>query len=397
MQDNRNNGDPMIPRSSRHALPALLLVLFVCLFLVPGVSAATKTTVKTTATVPPVLMACSHAQSPRADFTCDFFGNLSGKIPDGPPYPVKCFDNSSSASNQSIVTWRWEFGDGGTSTLQNPEYSYSLAGQYDIRLTVTTLCGAQYSNATVRGMEIYCSLPEPAFTTNVTEGYAPLAVQVTDGSRNTPGTITTWTYWSDNTPFSNDKNPVFFFDTPGTHTIRQTVWKDCIQTGSTSYPSYTREIRVNPPSSLSPEGNGTVTLPATLAALSPVTSAVPAATTSPPETPQSVPGVIGNGTLSVKTEPAGAQVSVDNVLRGTSPATVRNLTAGSHTLRLEKEGYRNVTVPVQINDGKVTGYAANLTPLPGESDLLPVIALAIIILGVAGGWVHLLRVWKRSK
>jgi hypothetical protein len=111
-----------------------------------------------------------------------------------------------------------------------------------------------------------------------------------------------------------------------------------------------------------------------------------------------VPGITENGTLSVKTEPAGAQVSVDNVLRGTSPATVRNLTAGSHTLRLEKDGYRNVTVPVQINDGKVTGYSANLTPLPGgESDLLPVIALAIIIFGVAGGWVHLLRVWKRSK
>jgi PKD repeat protein len=387
----------MIPRSSRHALPAILLVLFVCMILIPCASAAVKTTVKTTATVPPVLMACSHATSPQANITCRFPGNPLEKIPDGPPYTVQCSDTSSSASNQSIDSWKWEFGDGGTSTVQHPEHTYSRAGQYNIRLTVTTLCGSQYSNTTVRSMDIYCSLPEPAFTTNVTEGSAPLAVQVTDGSQSTPEDITTWTYWSDNTPFSNDRNPVFFFTTPGTHTIRQTVWKDCVQAGSTSYPSYIREINVNPPSSLSSEGNGTGTPLTTSPTLSPVTSAVPAATTSPAETVQGVPEVPGNGTLSVITEPAGVKIFLDNVLRGTSPATVPDLPAGSHTLRLEKEGYRNMTIPVQINDGKVTGSSTNLTPVSGESEILPVIALAIIIFGVAGAWVHLLMVWKRKK
>lgn len=387
----------MIPRSFRHALPAILLALIVCMILVPGVSAAVKTTIKTTATVPPVLMACSHALSPRANFTCNFPGNPSEKIPDGPPYTVKCSDNSSSASNQSIVSWSWEFGDGGTSTVQYPEHSYSRAGQYDIRLTVNTFCGSQYSNTTVRSMVIYCSLPEPAFTANVTEGSAPLAVQVTDGSHNTGENITTWTYRLDNTPFSNDKDPVFFFSTPGNYTISQTVWKDCIQTGSYSYPRAVLAIRVNPPGFPSSAGMGASTLLTTTVTPSPVTSTLTVATTSPAETAQSVPGASGNGTLSVITKPAGAQISVDNVLRGTSPATIPDLLAGSHTLRLRKEGYRNMTIPVQITKGKVTGFSTNLTPVSGESEILPVIALAIIIFGVAGAWVHLLMVWKRKK
>jgi|GEM_PF-1571539 len=34
-------------------------------------------------------------------------------------------------------TWHWDFGDGITSSLQNPTHSYSIAGNYDVKLTVT--------------------------------------------------------------------------------------------------------------------------------------------------------------------------------------------------------------------------------------------------------------------
>src|SRR5581483_2508970 len=42
----------------------------------------------------------------------------------------------------------------------------------------------------------------------------------------------------------------------------------------------------------------------------------------------------GAGQLQVKTEPAGAQVSVDGVPRGTSPLTIGDLTPGEHTVAL---------------------------------------------------------------
>ena len=42
----------------------------------------------------------------------------------------------------SIVTYLWDLGDGNTSDLENPQYNYTQAGQYNISLTVTDNDGA---------------------------------------------------------------------------------------------------------------------------------------------------------------------------------------------------------------------------------------------------------------
>ncbi|WP_292349250.1 hypothetical protein, partial [Methanoregula sp. PtaB.Bin085] len=94
------------------ALCGALCILLICSIIVLPVSAATGTpTGSPTATVPPVLQACSQARVPSANFTCIFPSDLSAPTPDGPPYMVKCWDNSTSEFNQTIVTWRWDFGD----------------------------------------------------------------------------------------------------------------------------------------------------------------------------------------------------------------------------------------------------------------------------------------------
>ena len=43
-----------------------------------------------------------------------------------------------------------------------------------------------------------------------------------------------------------------------------------------------------------------------------------------------------SGQLQVRTEPAGARVSVDGVPRGTSPVTIADLTPGEHAVLLEE-------------------------------------------------------------
>jgi PKD repeat protein len=374
-------------RSTHSALCVALSVLFFSIILVTAVSAAPATT--PSATVPPILQACSQARHPVANFTCDFPENPPAAIPDGPPYSMKCTDSSSSEFNQSIVSWKWDFGDGGISTDKNPEHTYSGASLYDIRLTVTTFCGAQYSNTTYKSTSIYCSAPQPAFTTNVTEGYAPLAVEVTDGSKRTREDITRWTYWFDNTHFSNKRNPVFTYTTPGTYVINQTVWKDCVQLGSTISPAATRLIIVHGPQPVSIDGNGTTTLPPTT--LPPSTATVTMASAVTPVEPVTVATIVteqtvamtpGTGTLSVDTVPAGALVFIDDVQRGATPATVTDLPAGSHTLRLELQGYTKMTVPVQITEGKITTMATTLPAESGGIAIVPVIVLSLIMLGV---------------
>lgn len=41
----------------------------------------------------------------------------------------------------SPTNWKWEFGDGGTSAQQNPVYTYSKPGTYDVKLTATNAFG----------------------------------------------------------------------------------------------------------------------------------------------------------------------------------------------------------------------------------------------------------------
>jgi PKD repeat protein len=43
-------------------------------------------------------------------------------------------------SSGSPTTWSWVFGDGGTSSTQNPLHTYTVPGTYDVTLTVTNAC-----------------------------------------------------------------------------------------------------------------------------------------------------------------------------------------------------------------------------------------------------------------
>ena len=45
-------------------------------------------------------------------------------------------------SANSPTAWAWDFGDGGTSTSQNPTYIYEYPGTYDVSLTVTNDYGS---------------------------------------------------------------------------------------------------------------------------------------------------------------------------------------------------------------------------------------------------------------
>jgi PKD repeat protein len=48
----------------------------------------------------------------------------------------------ANGSSGAISTWAWTFGDGGTSTAQNPSHTYTQAGTYTVSLTVTGPGGA---------------------------------------------------------------------------------------------------------------------------------------------------------------------------------------------------------------------------------------------------------------
>lgn len=71
------------------------------------------------------------------------------------------FNDASTDSDGSIVSWEWDFGDETTSTTQNPSHSYEAFGTYEVTLRVTDDSGAE----TVLSQEIYTGEIKWTYTT----------------------------------------------------------------------------------------------------------------------------------------------------------------------------------------------------------------------------------------
>lgn len=80
------------------------------------------------------LVGCTTNQSPIAGFVYS---------PSAPTTADSIsFTDSSTDADGTIATWEWDFGDGNTSTLQNPTHSFASPGTYTVTLTVTDDGGA---------------------------------------------------------------------------------------------------------------------------------------------------------------------------------------------------------------------------------------------------------------
>ena len=50
--------------------------------------------------------------------------------------------NFTDLSSNGPTSWLWDFGDGTTSTLQNPTHAYSNGGNYTVTLTTSNIYGS---------------------------------------------------------------------------------------------------------------------------------------------------------------------------------------------------------------------------------------------------------------
>jgi len=114
-----------------------------------------------------------------------------------------CVGTAVAFTDMSTVganSWSWTFGDGQTSSAQNPSISYGAPGTYNVSLTAqNTTSGC---SSTFNGTITINPLPTPSFTVNNTTGCAPLNVTFT----NTSGAGTfVWDFGNGNT--FNGANP----------------------------------------------------------------------------------------------------------------------------------------------------------------------------------------------
>ncbi len=83
----------------------------------------------------------------------------------------------------NATSWAWDFGDGTTSTVQNPTNLYSAPGSYDITLTVTTSTGCN-GTVTLPGYITVDPMPVPSFTVATPVGCDPHSTAFNNTSTN---------------------------------------------------------------------------------------------------------------------------------------------------------------------------------------------------------------------
>jgi len=117
-------------------------------------------------------------------------------------------------SENEPTSWEWNFGDGSTSTDQNPTHTYAAAGTYNVSLNVSNIGGS--NNKTVTTYITVANIPVADFTSNVTSGALPLTVNFSDQSTNEP-TEWEWNFGDGNT--STEQNPTHTYSTVGTYNV----------------------------------------------------------------------------------------------------------------------------------------------------------------------------------
>jgi gliding motility-associated-like protein len=169
-----------------------------------------------------------RAQAPVADFSATPTAGCG-------PLVVHFTDRSTNGP----LFWSWDFGNGVTSSLQNPTVTYGSPGTYTVTLIARNRSGSDAMRKTDY-ITVY-PFPVPRFTSNHTLACAPAAVQFTDQSTPGQGSITAWSWTFGDGNTSNQQNPSNTYAQSGYYDVTLKVTNSG---GCTNTASVTRYLRV---------------------------------------------------------------------------------------------------------------------------------------------------------
>ncbi|MGB9175810.1 MAG: PEGA domain-containing protein [Methanoregula sp.] len=329
------------------------------------------------------------------------------------------FTSTSTGAN----AYAWDFGDGTSSPAQNPRHTYLTPGLYSVTLEARDICTNAVSSAS---MSHFVTVTVPSGTLAVTT--IPPGANV----------------FIDNV--FKGVTPLTLTDTAsGYHILRITLpGYDDYTTSTTVEPSQT--VLVQTVLRAGGSDNGTATVPAPTATTAPIRQNGSVAVTSVPNgatvtldgryegtTPVIIVDILpgnheislmypgyaplnqsisvgssqttavnanlvvstkpagGTGSLTVITDPAGAQVSVDGDVKGVSPATIPGLTSGAHTLLLKLEDYDDLKTTVNVSAGQTQNYTTGLRKAFRPSGVEMGLAGLVILIVIGAGVYRLTR------
>jgi PKD repeat protein len=154
---------------------------------------------------------------------------------------VNFFDTSTD-SDGSIVSWKWFFDLNDltkTSSIQNPSFTYSSSGTYNVKLEVTDNSGnISFVTKAVTVSPVINQPPIINFVSGVQTSFNPIIVKFTESSSDPDGFIEKWEWnFGDSSPIfsttsSASKNPSHQYANPGVYDVTLTVTDNGLDDGS---------------------------------------------------------------------------------------------------------------------------------------------------------------------
>jgi PKD repeat protein len=122
----------------------------------------------------------------------------------------------TDSSTGDVEAYLWDFGDGTTSTRQNPAHSYHSAGDYSVSLTVSNELSSDSKTIQIQALE----KAVPSFHATVVDVKPGDVIHFTDDST---GEITEWLWDFGDGDTSTEQNPEHVYDNDGFYTVTLTV------------------------------------------------------------------------------------------------------------------------------------------------------------------------------
>jgi PKD repeat protein len=134
------------------------------------------------------------------------------------------FTSTADGGGADIVSYDWSFGDGATSTLENPEHIYIVSGIYPVCLTIVT------SDACTNTFCEILNVINPVDTINCVADFSfeaiDLNVSFTNLSDPDVGAITSYSWDFGDGSYSSDENPEHIFTASGYFEVCLTIGTD---------------------------------------------------------------------------------------------------------------------------------------------------------------------------
>jgi PKD repeat protein len=205
-----------------------------------------------------------------------------------PPHLVHFTDTISDA-----VSWEWDFGDGTSSTLQNPTHIYPTTNNYHVGLTIVTSSGCERTFVGFNAVTFTDN--SPSFTSSY-DPADPFPTPVSFNAISIPGVTYNWDFGDGTSGVG--QNPTHVYQNPGEYTVTLTI------NGNGCSISVSGEA-FSTPSTSGGSGSGGSEPPITTIPGSPFISCAPASISFFRQSPshQIIQWNFGDGTTSTVTNP----------------------------------------------------------------------------------------------